>query len=121
MPPKQENKLNEPLSMQDQLQALIRLTTATNTRLDTLTTYMTTLVSLLTNQQVNQPLPLLVPRPLPPPPPQQQPRPPKKILPNIDGTNPLDLTGCSKQLTTLSTMRFDHNSHFQFFILPVNL
>ncbi|CAH1426717.1 unnamed protein product [Lactuca virosa] len=52
-PPKQENKPDEPHSMQDQLQALIHHTTATNTRLDKLTTDMATLANLVTNTSTN--------------------------------------------------------------------
>lgn len=102
MPPKNENKVDEPPTTNEQLQALLHLTTATNHRFDTLTTNMNTLITLLTNQQNNQPPP--PPPPLPPPP-QQQPRPPKIFLPNFDGTTPLDWL-------------FQATNYFEYYAMP---
>lgn len=84
-------------ALQDQLQVLIHLSTATNHHLDTITAHLGTqatniakqtytmikLVKLLPANNINGPPP-------PPPPPQTNHRPPKIHLPTFDGSNPLD-------------------------------
>lgn len=103
MPPKPEHKPDDPLTTHEQLQALLHLTTATDTRLDTLTTNMTNLVNLITTQQLNPP----PPQPPPPPPHNQQPRSLKISLPSFDGSNPLDWT-------------FQANNYYDYYNIPNN-
>ncbi|KAL4575026.1 hypothetical protein LXL04_021866 [Taraxacum kok-saghyz] len=104
MPPKPENMGDELLTIEDQLQGLLRLTTATNTKLDTLSTNMANLVTILTNQRLNQP-----PPPPPPPPPPHPPnlRPTKILLPNFDGSNPLDWL-------------FQANNYFEYYAVAID-
>ncbi|KAL4582832.1 hypothetical protein LXL04_007393 [Taraxacum kok-saghyz] len=109
MPPCPDPDADQPPSTQDQLNALIRLSTTANNRFDTLIANMTTQSARMATQHdtLNNVVHLLTaltqhlnrqpdPPPPPPPPPNDQhrpnnnPRPPKILLPTFDGSNPLD-------------------------------
>ncbi|CAI9302467.1 unnamed protein product [Lactuca saligna] len=103
---------NPNVALNDQLEVLIHLVTATNNRLDTITTHlvaqsntMNNIVKLLTaNNNNNQVQPPLMP---PPPPPNAHPRPPKIYLPNFDGSNSLDWV-------------FQAENYFTYYAIPPN-
>nr|GEU32281.1 retroviral aspartyl protease [Tanacetum cinerariifolium] len=87
MPPRKDTLTDDQLSsFQDQLNAL------------------TTKVDAILNRMATQPPPP-PPLPPPPPPPHNQPRPPKILLPNFDGSNPLDWI-------------FQANNYFAYYSIP---
>ena len=99
---------NPNVALNDQLQVLIHLATATNNRLDIITTHlvaqsdtMNNILKLLAaNNNQAPPLP-------PPPPPNAHPRLPKIYLLNFDGSNPLDWV-------------FQVENYFSYYVIPPN-
>ncbi|GKB30446.1 ty3-gypsy retrotransposon protein [Tanacetum coccineum] len=89
MPPRKDTSNDDPpTSFQDQLSVL-------NAKVDALTNSMATLLQ------------ARPPPPPPPPPPHNQPRPPKILLPNFDGSNPLDWI-------------FQANNYFEYYSIPAD-
>ncbi|KAL4582831.1 hypothetical protein LXL04_007392 [Taraxacum kok-saghyz] len=94
MPPKEErydNADNPIATLHAHMLHVAQISTDTNTKLDRL-------IELLTLRE--QP-----PPPPPPPPGNNQPRPPKILLPNFDGSNPLDWL-------------FQANNYFEYYNIP---